>query len=82
MGILDLGMEGSKHMVFSPGMFPVVSKEVGKACFNAIMSLTSRSWEGAMLCTFWSWKGATDCICSCERATKWSWKSVTGNGLS
>ena len=50
-------------MVHSPGMFPVVSKLAGKACFNAIISLTSAvvRWplEGAMLCTLWPWKGTT-----------------------
>ena len=69
-------------------MFPVVSNEVGNACFNAIISQTSAvvrwSWEVATLCAFWSWKGGTHCNWSCEGATKWSWKGVTdgpGRGL-
>ena len=65
-------MEGSKCIVYSPGMFPVVSKEAGKVCFNATISLTSAvvwSWEGATLCALWSWKGDTCCIQSCEGAT-------------
>ena len=35
------GNEGSKHMVYSPVMLPVVSKLVRNMCFNAVMSLTS-----------------------------------------
>ena len=55
------GIEGSRCMVYSSGMFPVVPKLAGKACFRVIMALTSVvvtwSWEGAMICTLWSEKG-------------------------
>ena len=34
------GTEGSVLMVLVPGMLPMVSKELGNACFNAIMSQT------------------------------------------
>ena len=34
------GMEGLLLMVYVPGMLPMVSKELGNACFNVIMSRT------------------------------------------
>ena len=52
------GIEGSKCMVYSPGMYPIVSKLAGKVYFNPIMSLTTAvvrwSREGTMFCTLWS----------------------------
>ena len=38
--MLNLGMEGSRCIVHSPSMFPVVSNEVGNVCFSAIISPT------------------------------------------
>ena len=71
VGILHWGYWGSKHMVYAAGLFSVMSKEVGKVCFNAIISLMSAvvrwSWEGATLCTILSWNEATHCI----QSLKW-----------
>ena len=45
-------------MVYSPGIFPVVSKLVGIACFKGIISLTSAvvrwSCEGVLISALWS----------------------------
>ena len=40
------GMKGSVLMVYVLRMLPMVSKELGKACFNTIMSWTSAVVQG------------------------------------
>ena len=53
-----LGALRGSHMLYSPGIFPVMSRLVGKVCYRVIMCLKSavvrRSCEGGMICTFWS----------------------------
>ena len=43
-------IEGTKSIVYFPGLLPVVPKQAGNACFRAIMSLT-------LAVVRWSWKG-------------------------
>ena len=52
------GIEWSTYIVYSPGIFPVVSELAQKVCFNAVTSLTSAvvrwSCEGGPIFTLWS----------------------------
>ena len=81
-----VGIEGFTCIVYSPGIFPVVVKLVGNACFRAIMSLTSAvvrwSCEGGMICALWSWKGAVGCLWSWKGPSKWSCEGVIGDRWS
>ena len=79
-------MEGCRCIIYSPGMFPVVSNEAGKVHFNTIKSwalaIVRWSWEGAMFFAYVPENGLLTVGSLVKGLLNGPGKGVTGNRWS